>query len=818
MKIFGLEIGRADTAEQTTFADASTDKKKRLRKQREIGDTGTSIFNGVINEDHNNELNGATAFVKYDKMRKSDGTVKGLITAMNLPIRRARWYVEPASEDDIDVEIAELVEDALMEHMSLSWDEFLRQALLMLPYGVMVFEKVYKLQTIDGKDRIVWKKFAPRMPRTITAWQTKEGDNGVQQQTRKGEIVSIPIEQLLIFVNEKEGDNWQGTSVLRAAVKHFEYKNGFYQIDAVAFERQGLGIPKAHLDNESPSDEDIERAEAVLKNMRAHHQQYIIEPHDMTIEFMDMKASTTRDPKESIQHHNREMVKAVLAHFLELGATDSGSRALSTDQSDLFLQSLEAVANSVAETIQKYAVKEMVDLNFDNVENYPKIKYAGITRTDAEKLATAFSTFVTAGAIIPTDTDEDFIRELLQLPERQTDRADREPVDEPIEDADIDEELDINDDDKNSQKKKINNNESVHKAVAKFAESVRNNEGNKAALDALRRLDARAHKSPHKVRIKSACAREIHDIDRAVFAEENDYTPANKDFRRPLTFAEKKVDFNSIDKNANKLEAKLERDGLKLIQGGIDQFMSKLSKAVNDNDISAIKQLTLSMSGQRQYERVLKQVFRESYEYGKHNSSREIGKKTPTTPTDASRQIDLASNTVAGRQFSQMTGDAKLALNEALEKGETNAAALAVVDKKLRDAAVKLVKDTSAITVSGYINKGRDRTFTTYGDDIHAKQRSELLDTRTCNYCISVDGRIVDKDDSFTRNTIFHSGCRGIWVSILKDEAELPKIEGLPDTLRDRMGDAVNDLIQPKKPITKKNTAARKRADKNESK
>jgi hypothetical protein len=74
-------------------------------------------------------------------------------------------------------------------------------------------------------------------------------------------------------------------------------------------------------------------------------------------------------------------------------------------------------------------------------------------------------------------------------------------------------------------------------------------------------------------------------------------------------------------------------------------------------------------------------------------------------------------------------------------------------------------------------------------------------------------GDIIAPNDSFGDNTIFHSNCRGIWVAILNDKAELPDIGGIPKAIRDRFGDAVNGLIQPKKPITKAGTAARKEAD-----
>jgi hypothetical protein len=55
-----------------------------------------------------------------------------------------------------------------------------------------------------------------------------------------------------------------------------------------------------------------------------------------------------------------------------------------------------------------------------------------------------------------------------------------------------------------------------------------------------------------------------------------------------------------------------------------------------------------------------------------------------------------------------------------------------------------------------------------------------------------------------------------IWIAIKKDEDELPKMGGIPQTLLDRFGDVVNDLLQPRKPITKKGTPAREEADKRE--
>jgi len=155
-----------------------------------------------------------------------------------------------------------------------------------------------------------------------------------------------------------------------------------------------------------------------------------------------MMAKSTRDLNPSVEHHNREIMKSVLAQFLELGSTNkSGSRALSEDHSEMFLQSLVTVAQGVADAFNKYAVKELVDLNFNDVKAYPKLAFTGITRVNADAIATTYQTLTTAGAIKIGSNDEQFFREQLSLPERDPDdiveppTQDTDPRDDPDEAA-----------------------------------------------------------------------------------------------------------------------------------------------------------------------------------------------------------------------------------------------------------------------------------------------------------------------------------------------------------------------------------------------
>lgn len=725
-----------DKSAKNKGVSAAEDSTKKSAGLGEIGDTGTQILQGIVNEEYNVKLRDVKGIEVYDEMRKSDGTVRATVLSTTLPIRRARWYIEPASQDESDVKIADFVSNALFDWQTIVWDDILRQALLMLPFGVMVFEKVFTTKNVDGKDYIIWQKLAPRLPKSIRAWQMTNGQDGIQQYKYTGETVDIPMEKLLVFVNEKEGENWWGTSILRAAYKHWYIKNNFYKIDSIAFERQGLGIPYANLP-ENPSESDREKAETILKNIRANHQAFVIVPSGYEIGFLDMKAGTLRDPSNSIAHHNREIAKSILAQFLELGATDSGSYALSEDQSGLFLHALEAIGNNICDVFNNYAIRQLVDLNFDMPEYYPKLRFTGITRVDVEKLANAYSSLTTSGGVRPGEADEVYFRELMGLPERD------QSEDEDMPEDDI-------------------------------------------------TMSEHNHNHSHKHQKKKF--------------KEGDF----KSFRA-LTFAEKKVNFDGLQNKLDQLEAQFDKETKALLNDEREKFIAALTKAVNNEDRDAIKSATIKAKAA--YAKIIKDSTRDAYEYGKTLASKEMGLSAPPSASAILTQIDIQADSIAEMHISEITNSAKTALTSSLSKGQSYAAAIAAADAAAQAAIDDLVSDTSGIVMSTYVNVGRDTVFETYSNKIYALQRSELLDSATCNYCLSVDGRVVEKDDPFAKNSIFHSGCRGIWVEILLDEEELPAIGGIPASVRDRFGDDVNDLIQPKTPITKKNSLARKEAE-----
>lgn len=384
----------------------------------EIGATGTTNFQGIIDTDeYVNDLSGSTLYTTVDKMRWSDASVQAALLMCELPICSAEWDIEAASNETQDEEIAEFVRNNLFNDLIIPWGDIIRQILLMLPYGSMVFEVVYKL-TDDGK--IGWRKWAPRLPKTIQRWNVdKNGElESIEQSTYKNGIyqtVIIPAEKLMVFVHRREGDNYRGTSILRQAYKHWFFRDKYYKIDAVATERAGIGIPKIKLPD-GFTDDDYENAKKVGENLRGHEKAYVIYKDGWEVEMMDMKSGTNKSAKEMLEHHTREILKSVLVQFIDLGSSNTGSYALAKDQSKLFLIALDAIGKQIEDVINQ-EIKKLVDYNW-NVEDYPKLTHSDLGIKDVEELSNAIQKLSLAGVITSDPHLEDYMRKVLKLPEK----------------------------------------------------------------------------------------------------------------------------------------------------------------------------------------------------------------------------------------------------------------------------------------------------------------------------------------------------------------------------------------------------------------
>lgn len=402
---------------------------------KEVGHTGTPVVRdsktfgtsetfgvGYLGEaDYNADLQGNKLYDEIDRMRKSDSIIKGAMQAIKLPILSAHWSFEPGEDTPEGKEIADWLTDQI-NNMNWSLKTVIRHILLYLDYGAMPFEVVFKIEDDKTFNRPMahLRKLAPRMPRTIIEWRLDEtgGLAGIVQgadyfDTAKN--VPIPIENLLLFVNDLEGSNYKGISVLRAARKDYYFKDRFLRLGGIIMEKRGAGIDVGKLRNGTPAKKS--EAERVLMSVRTHERAFVLENEDFDYRVEGAGAGTVLDPLPWVNYCDLSMLRGLLAEFIALGGTDAGSWALSKDKTSFFLLSLNAIAGDICEIFNRHLVKKWVDMNFSGVTAYPELRYSKLDRRDAAVVISALQALIPIGGIEIDPQLKEELRELLDLPQ-----------------------------------------------------------------------------------------------------------------------------------------------------------------------------------------------------------------------------------------------------------------------------------------------------------------------------------------------------------------------------------------------------------------
>lgn len=379
----------------------------------------------------NPELRWPRSLEVFDKMRREDSQVASVLRAVTSPIRSANWVVDPAGAPD---DVVSFVADNLglqvkgRERMvplrrggRFSWTEHLRLALLELVYGHSFFEQVHKYDESTGKNRL--HKLAWRPPRTISKIGVAD-DGGLEFIQQYGSSKQIPVDALVAYVSEREGANWVGTSLLRSAYKNWLLKDRMLRAQALTVERNGLGIPKYTQPPLPESIKDQSEREAWLssqrdeglnltRNLRAGETAGVSLPHGALLELMGVTGDLP-DTDQPIRYHDEQIARAVLAHFLNLG-TETGSWALGSTFADFFTNSLNAVAEHVADVTQQHVVEHLVNLNFGMDVAAPVLVCEPIG-SEHPATAEAISKLLQSGAITPDSSLEAFVRVRHGLP------------------------------------------------------------------------------------------------------------------------------------------------------------------------------------------------------------------------------------------------------------------------------------------------------------------------------------------------------------------------------------------------------------------
>ena len=397
------------------------DTPSKTKSKLELGYSGANTRFGQIRADEfQNELKGKQGIRKYREMRDNDATIGAVMYATEQILRDVPRIVEPADKkNEKAVEMAKWLE-TVFDDMEHSLDDHISEALSSLTFGFAVFEPVYKIRGgpkfVDPKRKSKHsdghygiRKLASRAQWTIDSFKVDEKTGeilGVNQERSALTSNFIPKNKLVHYRTTTTNNDPSGRSILRNAFKSYVYLNTMQVTEGIAVERELNGIPIIRIPSDYLADDATEdqvairkMAERIGRDLKFNEQGSIVLPSDVWV--VEDKATTHRlvdveliasngnrniaiDP--IIRRYQHDIARSVMAEFLMLGSSTTGSYALSKSKTDIFLRSVESYINTIYDVLNEQIVKPLWELNGFDVELMPTLKAGDVAPHDLDAL------------------------------------------------------------------------------------------------------------------------------------------------------------------------------------------------------------------------------------------------------------------------------------------------------------------------------------------------------------------------------------------------------------------------------------------------
>lgn len=433
----------------------------------EIGVTGLVHWRGVVEDEPLRELRGLPGVRRYNEMRLSEPVIAAPLLAIEQGIRGCDWSIS-GPEDD---ERVRFVQDALDD---IDLHDHLSEALTMLAFGWSWFEIVYRREA----GRLLWECFSPRGQDSLLRWEMDERGKilGMVQAGSDWRPVVIPADKSVHYRTRNERNNPEGRSMLRAAWQSYYFLKNLRGLEGIGAERDLAGLPVITLPQGATtgagSDSDASVANKFVRNIRQDEQAGLVLPFGWSFALVSSSGGKSFDLDKIIRRYEQRILLSFLAQFLSLGQDGTGSLALSSDLSNLFQSSVNAIADNIARTFTQQAIKPLLEYNgFDpegiSLEHSPAGDVDFSAYTDALQKV--------ADKLTWTPADEAWLRGLLNMPEQSQDEteAEDEPADmEEPEPPDAGEMPDDSEDEPAQQMSAVNPNDSERRVMERRYERL----------------------------------------------------------------------------------------------------------------------------------------------------------------------------------------------------------------------------------------------------------------------------------------------------------------------------------------------------------
>lgn len=343
---------------------------------------------------------------ELEAMLRHDKSI-ALYQAMSLPIRGASWSVEsPDGDAETTRRIHEALERADIRRVigQMTWAFVTRRT---------YHEKVWTQDERTGwfvfeDDGIEWRP--PQGCVLLRDVETGKEEGFKQlvlspliqtrrmQQASEDGYVSIPRQYAVVYIHNQTRNPIVGVSDFEVAHWCYTQKQKLYFLWFQYCE--GAALPRTVVHAKDP--ESGAKAVQVLAQLKNSGVAAIPEQWFTQIQSLDVSGRGSSDFQQAITNLENLAAESVLAGFLTLTTAASqnaiGSYALSADQSDFFLQALQAAADEISEVITRKIVRDLVQYNIPGLkrEQMPRFHIGPISEKDAAPSLELFKQIVAA--------------------------------------------------------------------------------------------------------------------------------------------------------------------------------------------------------------------------------------------------------------------------------------------------------------------------------------------------------------------------------------------------------------------------------------
>ncbi|MEE8151265.1 MAG: hypothetical protein V3T43_06075, partial [Nitrosomonadaceae bacterium] len=285
-------------------------------------------------------------------------------------------------------------------------------------------------------------------------------------------------------------------------------------------------------------------------------------------------------------------------------------------------------------------------------------------------------------------------------------------------------------------------------------------------------------------------------------------------FFRALTEPEEGMDLVLLQESFDDLEKQLAEKLADIVGVSVERVKPRLERIIKDGNLSQLIDLSVLPKGDTR--RVLKDVILDSYQLGKKTSSKEMGVSRPPTPLRDVQTISFDASELASQMKAEIDNKVKQTAKESIAKKINPKSGVSAAINAALATATTMISNLAGFTVGENINRGRRMVFEDNMSDISGFQRTEILDEKTCNLCLSLDLRIVKADDPIAQLGAVHSNCRGQWIALRVSEFDKQKeaiakgVIGIPNSVTNSFNTVggvpvINSFTQLKKPVNQSN-------------